>query len=261
MKDRMEEDIHVISLSGTNYYLLKCNDGFLLIDAGWVGKYGKFKKELNRLGIGIDSIKFILLTHHHHDHAALVQSIRSETNCRIIVHKDEVSYIRKGTTYTGETKQFNIWLKLIDGLASPFIQYNYDPIELNEDDIIITDDDYDICSLTGVRGRIVHTPGHSKGSISLLLENGNSFAGDVAMNILKVFGHRYRPVEAENYNDIYKSWGKLIQYGTVTVYPSHGGSFPIEELVGVRRKDMSWWSIRNLSQKTRLRNRRKGSPF
>lgn len=229
MKDRME-DIQIICLCSTNYYLLKCNDGFLLIDAGWAGKYEKFKKELRRLGLGMDSIRYILLTHHHHDHAALVQNIRGEIKCKIIVHKDETGYIKKGITYTDETNQFNIWLKLLDRLVSPFIQYNYNQIVLNEDDIIITDDDYDIYSLTGVRGRIIHTPGHSKGSISLLLENGNSFVGDVAMNILKAFGQQYRPVEAENYADVYKSWAKLIQNGTKTVYPSHGSRFPIEEL-------------------------------
>ncbi|MGV8075064.1 MAG: MBL fold metallo-hydrolase [Syntrophobacteraceae bacterium] len=223
-------DFHVISFSSTNYYLLKCNEGFLLIDAGWVGKYEKFKKKLGRLSIGIDSIRYILLTHHHHDHAALVQNIRNETNCKIIVHKDETGYIEKGITYVGETHQFNNCLKLLDRLVSPFIKFNYDPIALNEVDVIITDGDYDIYDLTGIRGKVVHTPGHSKGSISLLLEDGNSFVGDVAMNIMKVFGHQYRPVEAEDYADIYRSWGKLIQGGTKTVYPAHGKRFPIGEL-------------------------------
>lgn len=223
-------DFHIISYSSTNYYLLKCNDGFLLIDAGWKGKYENFKKELGRLGIGVTSIRFILLTHHHHDHAALVQYIRNESNCKIIVHKDETGYLKKGSTYIGETHQFNNWLKLLDRLVSPFIEFNYDPITLNEDDIIIADGDYDIYDLTGIQGKIVHTPGHSKGSVSLLLENGNSFVGDVAMNVMKVFGQQYRPVEAENYADVYKSWGKLIQYGIKTVYPSHGKRFPIGEL-------------------------------
>ncbi len=210
--------------------MLACNDGFLLIDAGWVGKYEKFKKELNRSGLATDSIKYIVLTHHHHDHAALVQNIRNENDCRIIVHKDEAEYIEKGITYTDETSQFNIRLKILDRIASPFIQYNYNPVILQQDDIILGDGDYDIFSLTGIKGKIIHTPGHTKGSVSLLLENGNAFVGDVAMNILKIFGQEYRPVEAENYSDVYKSWKKLIQYGAKTLYPSHGKKFPIEEL-------------------------------
>jgi glyoxylase-like metal-dependent hydrolase (beta-lactamase superfamily II) len=231
MKNVTKQDFYTITLCGTNYYLLKCNDGFLLVDAGWVGRYGKFKKTLSGLGIGIDAIKYILLTHHHHDHAALVQEIRSDTNCRVIVHKEEVDYIEQGTTFMGNARQFNTWLKLLDIVTSPFIRLNYTPIKLQENDIIISDDDYDLYGLTGIRARVIHAPGHSKGSVSLLLEDGTSFVGDVAMNMLKIFGQRQRPVEAEDYNDVYKSWQKLIRYGAKTIYPSHGSSFAVEELV------------------------------
>jgi glyoxylase-like metal-dependent hydrolase (beta-lactamase superfamily II) len=230
-QEEMEQEFHIISFSSTNYYLLKCNDGFLLIDAGWVGKYEKFKKALCGLGIGIGSIKYILLTHHHHDHAALVQNIRSETRCRIIVHKDEVDYVRQGTTFTGDTRQFNMWLKLLDRLASPFIRLDYTPVILEQNDIIISDNDYDLHDLVGIKARVIHTPGHSKGSVSLLLENGTSFVGDVAMNTLKLFGQGQRPVEAEDYDEVYKSWKKLIRCGAETVYPSHGSSFAVDELV------------------------------
>jgi len=62
------------------------------------------------------------------------------------------------------------------------------------------------------------------------LPNGDAFVGDVAMNMLKVFGHKYRPVEAENYSEIYESWRKLIDFGAINIYPSHGNSFSIEGL-------------------------------
>jgi len=224
------KDINVINISSTNFYLLKCKEGYLLIDAGWVGKYNNFKKALSKLNISIGSIKFILITHHHHDHTALVQDIRKETKCKIIIHKYETDYIKKGITYITETKQFNIYLRLLDRVLSPFIKYDYNPIALDASDIIINDGNYNIYDLTGIKGEIFHTPGHSKGSISLLLSNGDAFVGDVAMNILKVFGHKYRPVEAEDYNEIYKSWEKLIQYGAKNIYPSHGNCFSIEEL-------------------------------
>lgn len=224
---------NIININDTNYYLLKCKGGYLLIDAGWVGKYDKFKDSLIRLKINITSIKYILLTHHHHDHAALIQDIRCESQCKLIVYKDGVDYIKKGITYTNETKQYNIFLTLLDKMLSPFIRYNYSPITLNESDILIDRDNYDIYDLTGIKGEIIHTPGHSKDSISLLLSNGDAFVGDAAMNILKVFGHKYRPVEAESYCEIYKSWRKLIQCGATNIFPSHGSSFSVEELKNI----------------------------
>lgn len=219
-----------ININDTNYYLLECKEGYLLIDAGWVGKYNKFKESLVRLNINIDSIKYILITHHHHDHVALIQNIRKESKCKLILHESQIKYLEKGVTHIKDTKQYNIGLKLLDKILSSFIQYNYTPVTLNESDILITDDNYDIYSLTGIKGRVIRTPGHSKDSVSLLLENGDTFVGDVAMNILKVFGQKCRPVEAENYNEVYKSWGKLIHSGAKKIYPSHGDSFPIREL-------------------------------
>ncbi|MBU1153974.1 MBL fold metallo-hydrolase [bacterium] len=219
-----------ISINDTNYYLLEGKDGHLLIDAGWVGKYSKFKKSLSKLNIKVDSIKYIFLTHHHHDHAALIQDIREESRCKLILHETQINFLKKGITQIENTKQYNIYLKLLDKVLSSFIHYSYKPIILNESDIIINIDNYDIYNHTGIKGKIIHTPGHSKDSISLLLENGDTFIGDVAMNILKVFGQKYRPVEAENYSEVYKSWDKLIRYGAKTIYPSHGDSFPIREL-------------------------------
>ncbi|MEW6621080.1 MAG: MBL fold metallo-hydrolase [bacterium] len=224
------KDVYIIVINDTNYYLLKCKEGYLLIDCGWVGKYSDFKNKLSKLNICVDSIKYILLTHHHHDHAALVEDIRKESNCKIIAHKNAINYMQKGMTYTKKTKSYNIWVKLLDMILSPFIKYNYTPINLTNYDIIVNNDRVDIYNLTGIQGKIIHTPGHSKDSISLLLSSGDIFVGDVAMNTLRVFGQKVRPLEAESFNEVYKSWGKIIQCGAITIYPAHGKCFSVEEL-------------------------------
>jgi glyoxylase-like metal-dependent hydrolase (beta-lactamase superfamily II) len=223
----------VITINSTNYFFIPCNDGFLLIDAGWVGTYERFKRELERQELGLDSVRYILLTHHHHDHVALVRKIRDDVRCKVIVHEHEVQFIAKGVTHGKETKQYNFGLTLLDRIMSPFVEYNYDPIVLNHDDIIIGDDDCDIHNLTGIHGSIIHTPGHSKGSVSLLLEDGCCFVGDLAMNVLKVFGQEHRPIEAESYPDIYRSWSKVIQKGARVICPSHGSRFPAEALTRI----------------------------
>ncbi|MBM3405439.1 MAG: MBL fold metallo-hydrolase [Bacteroidetes bacterium] len=62
-----------ITYNSTNYFLIPCNDGFLLIDAGWHGKLEKFKRELDSFNIGINQIKYIFLTHHHYpSHGGLI---------------------------------------------------------------------------------------------------------------------------------------------------------------------------------------------
>jgi hydroxyacylglutathione hydrolase len=46
---------------------------------------------------------------------------------------------------------------------------------------ILVDEEMDLLEF-GVNGRIVHTPGHTSGSISLLLDSGEAFVGDLAIN-------------------------------------------------------------------------------
>lgn len=224
------KDLGIIEINNTNYYLLKCKEGYLLIDCGWVGKYDEFKNKLSKLNICVDSIKYVLLTHHHHDHAALVQDIRKESNCRLIMHNNGINYLKEGITCTKKTKTYNIYLKLLDKILSPFIKYSYTPVAITETDIIIHDDYFDICELLGLEGEIVYTPGHSEDSLSLILSTGDAFVGDVAMNTLRMFGQKVRPVEAEDFDEVYKSWEKIIQCGANTIYPAHGKRFSVEEL-------------------------------
>lgn len=111
-----------ITYNSTNYYLEPCNNGFLLIDAGWYGKGEKFKKELKLLGVKPEQIKYILLTHHHHDHSAIVQELKDITNAKLIVHKKQIPHLEQGITDNKKVKQYNWMLWLIDKLAKPFIK-------------------------------------------------------------------------------------------------------------------------------------------
>lgn len=214
-----------ITYNSTNYYLEPCNNGFLLIDAGWYGKGEKFKKELKILGIKPEQIKYILLTHHHHDHSAIIQELKDLSNAKLIVHEKQIPYLEKGITNSKKLKQYNWMLWLIDKLSKPFIKYNYPPISITNSDIIIdTDADDSILRSIGVLGKIVLTPGHSSDSISVLLDNGTTYVGDLAMNLknMKQLGKMPLPIEAEDFDQVIFSIKKLINLGGILFYPSHG---------------------------------------
>jgi glyoxylase-like metal-dependent hydrolase (beta-lactamase superfamily II) len=49
---------------------------------------------------------------------------------------------------------------------------------------------------------ILHTPGHSQDSISVVLADGSAFLGDAAMNFMRFFGTRYRQICAEDYESV-----------------------------------------------------------
>lgn len=214
-----------ITYNSTNYYLEPCNNGFLLIDAGWSGKGEVFKKELNMLGIQPKQIKYILLTHHHYDHVAIVQELKTLTNAKLIVHERQIPYLETGVTNDRYIRQYNRVLWLIDKLTKPFIKYTYPPISIDNSDIIIdTDINDSILRSIGVFGKIISTPGHSSDSISVLLDSGTVYVGDLAMNMssMKLIGKIPFPIEAEDFEQVKLSMKKLINLGAVKFYPSHG---------------------------------------
>lgn len=214
-----------ITYNSTNYYLEPCSNGFLLIDAGWHGKVEKFKNGLKMLGVKPDEIKYILLTHHHHDHVAIVQELKTITNAKLIVHKNQIPYLERGVTNTADIKQYNRVLRLIDRFTKPFIKYNYPPITINNYDTIMSDDINDnILRNIGIEGKIVSTPGHSNDSVSILLDNGTAYVGDLAMNIksMKRMSGMPLPIEAEDFEQVKFSIKNLIHLGANLFYPSHG---------------------------------------
>jgi glyoxylase-like metal-dependent hydrolase (beta-lactamase superfamily II) len=217
----------IIKNNGTNYFLLKANEGYLLIDSGWNGQLKSFLKKIGKAGIDLNEIKYIMVTHHHHDHAALVSDLRKITHAQLIVHKKQVKLLQKGDTDTSKIKQFNVLLWLLDLILKPFIRLSYPPIEIKADDFIIGNDGRDILNAIGIQGRLVETPGHSEDSITLVLDNGNAYCGDAFMNI---FGIRPYPIEAEDYIAVKESWRKIVGSKAKFLYPSHGKEFSVKTL-------------------------------
>ena len=78
----------------------------------------------------------------------------------------------------------------------------------------------------GLDAMVIHIPGHTKGSIGILSDNGILFAGDI-------FTNRKKPDLAtyiENFKDLENSYARLKTLQIKTVYPGHGRPFGMEEI-------------------------------
>jgi glyoxylase-like metal-dependent hydrolase (beta-lactamase superfamily II) len=80
----------------------------------------------------------------------------------------------------------------------------------------------------GIAGRVLYTPGHSSGSVSVLLDTGDAFVGDLAMNRFPLRLGPGLPILAEDMPSVKASWIHLLDEGAETVYPAHGKPFPAE---------------------------------
>ena len=92
---------------------------------------------------------------------------------------------------------------------------------------VVIEDDYDL-SQYGIPGKIIHTPGHSPGSLSVLLDTGEAFVGDLAMNMAPLRFTPGLPIFGDDIGSIKHSWGKLLERGVKTVYPAHGKPFDVK---------------------------------
>ncbi|HEY3345215.1 MAG TPA: hypothetical protein VGJ97_09825, partial [Anaerolineaceae bacterium] len=92
----------------------------------------------------------------------------------------------------------------------------FEPVELGKRDIV-NPDRAALASL-GIHGEIVPTPGHSPDSVSLLLDSGAAFVGDLRPPNL---------VPEESSAETRASWQRLAEHGARQVYPAHDDPYPI----------------------------------
>jgi glyoxylase-like metal-dependent hydrolase (beta-lactamase superfamily II) len=230
MNNTRSHTIHSLKLGWTQCFLLKCTGGYLLIDTDYPKHYRRFEKKLANLGIATSDIKYLLLTHHHDDHAGFAAELVRSTGCRVIAHSNAVSPLKQGKSE--ETiKPVNRRIQIVFTLYTLFHKdFKFPPLTPTERDFVIEGDNDTLLKGVGIDGAILHTPGHTRDSISVLLSDGSAFVGDAAMNFLRWTGVGHRPIYIEDINTVYESWRKLRERGARVIYPSHGRPFSATEL-------------------------------
>ena len=219
-----------LNLGITKCYLLQCSGGYFLIDTAYPNSYSRFRKAIRALGIDQPQIRYLLLTHHHDDHAGFAARLVEETGCATIVHEKALPALSRGKSE--ETiKPAN---RCVGSIFSVFQlvhrEFSYPRLAAAENSILISRDNRDLLNSLGIDGEILHTPGHSKDSISVVLSDGSAFVGDAAMNFLNFCRINYRPIFIEDIDSVFFSWKKLLEHGAKWIYPAHGRPFSADRL-------------------------------
>lgn len=218
----MKAKVFPIKLGLNSCYLIRGKD-IVMIDGGMPNRLKMFKRKLSKLGIQSSEIKLIVLTHSHFDHSGSARKIRDFTGAKIAIHESEGTYLENGGMII--PKGVNAYGKLTKPLL--FSIFKKIPFPKFKPDILITNEPYSL-SLYGIDGDIIHTPGHTAGSISVILDSGEAFVGCMAHN---GFPFRFRPglpIYAQDIDAIKKYWRILIDRGIKMIYPGHGKPFPVE---------------------------------
>lgn len=221
----MSTDIFSLKLGINQSYLIRGVHGIVMVDCGMPNKLKAFEKALSEYNINPDDIKLIVVTHSHIDRIGSAKAIKFFTGAKIAAHKNEKADLETGKFEwpKGVTK----WGKITRILFLLFFKTM--PIEKVDVDILLNDEDYSLNEY-GIDGKITFTPGHTSGSVSVLLKTGEAFVGCLAHNGFPFRSSPGLPIYAENIDLIKSSWNMLIEKGARMIYPGHGNPFPVAEI-------------------------------
>jgi hydroxyacylglutathione hydrolase len=175
-------------------------DRLCLIDTGVAQTEGVISKALDKIGKNLSDVDIIILTHSHPDHIGAASLIQHQSGAQVWAHRGEQEWI-ENTERQGRERPVPGFVKLVSG-----------PVAVNR---LLSDGD--ILSLgKNLTFRVLHTPGHSSGSISLLSdEKGVLFCGDVIPqsgdmpiyeDVSALANSLVRLAEIENLTALYSSW-------------------------------------------------------
>jgi glyoxylase-like metal-dependent hydrolase (beta-lactamase superfamily II) len=177
----------------TNYWVVSAGTSRLLVDLGWPGTMGRMRAGLSRMDVPIGEMRYGLATHYHIDHAGLGQDLKQAGVLLLVLEVQEAA------------------IPLMKRWTKP--QDQYVEITLHDNVSISCAESRSLLGRIGIPGEVVHTPGHSDDSVSLLLNDGSAFTGDLT------------PLEFISYEDpdvVAASWQLLRDRGATSIHPGHG---------------------------------------
>lgn len=202
-----------------------------MVDAGPPGKLKSFKEQLSTFNINPNEIKLVVLTHGDFDHIGSAKEIKEVTGAKVAIHENDRKFL--------EEARFNwppgvtIWGKVSRFLLNPFVQNI--KIPNLKPDIVLSNADFPLGKF-GIDGNILFTPGHTWGSVSVVLETGEAFAGCMAHHGFPFTFSPNLPIYATDLERLKESWYILLEHGAKMIYPGHGKAFSANKIL----KKLKW---------------------
>jgi glyoxylase-like metal-dependent hydrolase (beta-lactamase superfamily II) len=218
----LEKDskVHPINLGHYNIYLIQTDNGYILVDTGMPNMNMKLDDAFQKYEVDPKRIQLIILTHGHMDHVGSVAYIKKITGGKVLCHRSFSEDLGVGKIEVAVPQNFlGRFLHFMTG----FLRSKIDGVIPD----IVLDDEFNLSEF-GISGKIIHTPGHSQSSISIVLDNGEALVGDLIREEkpgLVGFGMFY-----EDEKVVLESTKKIAAFDPRIIYLSHGDTIDNREL-------------------------------
>lgn len=207
--------IHTIRSLVANIHIIESDAGLVIVDAGFSGASPHVLQVINQLGHTPRDVRLIFLTHVHMDHVGSAAELRRQTGAPLAAHRADVAKARAGQhpLPKGRALAGKILEHTFNGLRLKFWYESFEP------DILL--DEGQTLDAFGLHARVIHTPGHTLGSLSLALNDGVMLIGDALINQIRVG----MPLYGEDNELAYDSLRKIHALRPRLLYSGHGDPF------------------------------------
>ena len=219
-------DFMRIQMGSCAVFVIRGEGGNVLVDAGNRGWEHRLFNRLEKNGISPEDISLVVVTHVHYDHVGALSAVKDRCGCPVAVHRSERSILEKGLSVlpAGTNRFADAVLHLGDRLVERGV-FGFKPVKAD----VIVEGEMELRPF-GVDGVIVPTPGHTAGSISVLLPDHNAFVGDTVMTFPWTPGHPVYPPFADDPGKLLDTWEMLLNRNVRRFHQAHGGEVSDDRL-------------------------------
>lgn len=183
-----------LKYGNTNTFFIQGSSGGLLVDTDYAGTLNAFYKALKQNGIRVKDIGCVLATHYHPDHMGLISELMVQGVRLLLIDK------QKDFVHSSDHIFFR------DKLP-------YRPIDESLAKVISCEASREALAGMGISGEIIHTPSHSDDSVSLILDDGDCFVGDLdPAEYLDAYGENTK---------LKKDWARILSFGPKRIFYAH----------------------------------------
>lgn len=232
--ERENVNIHHLVVGIGNVYALEGEGGIVLVDLSEKGDLRDILNALEFKGLSADDLTLVVLTHGHLDHLGPAAELQDEIDAPIALGAADLDFAESGFSEPPESQ-------IPEGeLVRPILDKSFPAFTPD----ILLGSELDLHAF-GVAGRVVATPGHTAGSVSVVLESGDVFVGDLVRGTDEGEGHQgvatTHYFSADKDGDV-AQLETLLNDGGALFFPGHGPFFDGDSLNGFlvdRRQELA----------------------